>query len=283
MSEGLQTGANEVFIFNKKPYFYYDLSQNEKNLFKPFYKNSNINKYQIKNSEKLILYFRSDYKIENYPNIKNYLVENIDTLENRAQIKRSKQSWYGLLWPRDEKMFMNKAIVVPYRSQNVSFSISNGNFYSGTDTYFITKLSKDFSYEMLLGILNSKLAFLWFRNKGKVKGNVLDMTGDNIEQIPIPLLDTPEKCEIAGQIEVLVEKILEMKTEAEKSHLKRGCEPSERGVSELKHLPPTKLTPSSQEGQNTTSLETQIDKLVFELYGLSEEEMAVVENQTRQI
>ena len=68
---------------------------------------------------------------------------------------------------------------------------------------------------------------------------------------------------------------MSMKTEVEKFPLERGCEPSERGVSELEHLPPTKLPPSSQEGQNTTSLETQIDKLVFELYGLSEEEIAV--------
>ena len=74
-----------------------------------------------------------------------------------------------------------------------------------------------------------------------------------------------------------MKKILELKTEVEKSRLKRICEPSERGVSELEHLPPTKLPPSSQEGQNTTSLETQIDKLIFELYGLSEEEIALVE------
>ena len=83
-----------------------------------------------------------------------------------------------------------------------------------------------------------------------------------------------------------MEKILELKTEVEKFPLKRSCEPSERGVSELENLPPAKLPPSSQEGQNTTSLETQegqnttslenqIDKLVFELYGLSEGEIAV--------
>ena len=73
-----------------------------------------------------------------------------------------------------------------------------------------------------------------------------------------------------------MEKILELKTEVEKFPLEMGCEPSERGVSELEHLPPTKLPPSSQEGQNTTSLETQIDKLVFELYDLSEEESKVI-------
>ena len=34
------------------------------------------------------------------------------------------------------------------------------------------------------------------------------------------------------------------------------------------------------ENTETNILENQIDKLVFELYGLSEEEIAVVENQT---
>ena len=247
VNKGIETGANEIYIFKEKPDFYDNLSENERNLFKPFYKNSNINKYEIKNSEKLILYFRSDYQTENYPNIQNYLLENKKTLENRAQIKRSKQNWYGLLWPRDEKMFMNKAIVAPYRSENVSFSISNGNFYSGTDTYYISNISKEFSYETLLGILNSKLAFLWFRNRGKVKGSVLEMTGDNIEQLPIPLLNTPEKQQIAGQIEKLVEEILLIKQKGE-----------------------------SKEQKDTANLESRIDELVFELYGLSEGEIAVI-------
>ena len=34
------------------------------------------------------------------------------------------------------------------------------------------------------------------------------------------------------------------------------------------------------ENTETNILENQIDKLVFELYGLSKEEIAVVENQT---
>ena len=63
---------------------------------------------------------------------------------------------------------------------------------------------------------------------------MLELYQEPLLKIPIPLLDTPEKCEIAGQIEVLVGKILSMKTEVEKSSLEKGCEPSERGVSELK-------------------------------------------------
>jgi hypothetical protein len=72
-----------------------------------------------------------------------------------------------------------------------------------------------------------------------------------------------------------VEEILRVK----KSPLERGALQG-RGVSDAReqpqHLPSTSLPPSSKEGQSSTHLEKQIDELVFELYDLTEGEIAVI-------
>ena len=73
-----------------------------------------------------------------------------------------------------------------------------------------------------------------------------------MEQLPIPILDTTDKQELANQIEILVEQILLVKKE----------NPHLEGVA-------TELT---------GVLEAQIDQLVYQLYNLTEEEIAVVES-----
>ena len=72
-----------------------------------------------------------------------------------------------------------------------------------------------------------------------------------MEQLPIPILDTAHKQELAQQIEVIVEQILLMKLE----------NPLVQGVAT----------------QTTEVLESQIDQLVYQLYDLTADEIAAVE------
>ena len=72
-----------------------------------------------------------------------------------------------------------------------------------------------------------------------------------VVKLIIPILDTTDKQELAGQIEVIVEQILLVKSK----------NPHLEGV----------VT------QTTGVLEAQIDQLVYQLYDLTVEEIAVVE------
>ena len=86
------------------------------------------------------------------------------------------------------------------------------------------------------------------------------------------LITRPEKQQIAGQIELLVEEILAVDTPASAKR------PLERGTDYLED-PKSSLKGGGNEvdgGINTTSLENQIDELVFELYGLTSEEISVI-------
>ncbi|WP_157634959.1 hypothetical protein [Spirosoma panaciterrae] len=94
----------------------------------------------------------------------------------------------------------------------------------------------------LLGILNAKTTWFYLNQiASKLQGGALAMQSPYVKSIPVPISTDTEK------IENLVNQILE-----------------------------TKAVDSTAD---TSSLEAEIDKLVYELYGLTEEEIAIVEGR----
>jgi hypothetical protein len=129
------------------------------------------------------------------------------------------------------------------RHPNVIYN--QDNFYHPTTVYsWVKKDSTKESYEYLLAIANSKLLW-WF----------LIITGDTLQGDarrfktnylnPFPL---PESVSIADETEIAnkVKEVLAIK----------------------------KQSPST----NTTHLEAHIDQLVYQLYGLTEVEIKIIEN-----
>ena len=243
VSEGIQTGANSVFLFDGFPSFYDELNDSEKSLFKPFFKNSDIKKYfHSKETRKNILYIPRDLNLEDgYPKIMRYLNEHKKVLSDRAQIKRSKQNWYTLLWARNVNLFESEAIVTSYRPVSPSFAYKDGSFYSGTDTYYINQPREGYPLKFILALLNSKIAQVWFRYRGKVKGDILEMTGDNIEKFPIPNIQYVDPALIKNII-ANVDSIMAI---------------AEKNQSDI------------------TFLETEIDDIVFRVYGLNEAQISL--------
>jgi type II restriction/modification system DNA methylase subunit YeeA len=107
---------------------------------------------------------------------------------------------------------------------------------------------KPFVLKYLIGILNSKFAdylLLLFTNLTTL-GQYAYGAKDKIEQLPIPPL-TPQNQPLADHIITLVDQILSAK----------------------------KQNPQA----DTSHLEKEIDQLVYQLYGLSEEEIKIVEER----
>ncbi|MDD3405334.1 MAG: Eco57I restriction-modification methylase domain-containing protein [Paludibacteraceae bacterium] len=111
--------------------------------------------------------------------------------------------------------------------------------------YYLIKRGK-INLKYALGILNAKITNFWFEyyyNTTKVSGNYFDLNGLQIKSIPIPTATPTQQQPIIA----LVEKILAAK----------------------------KQNPQAE----TSAAEAEIDRLVYELYGLTEEEIKVVEGK----
>lgn len=230
---------------------YENIPESEKNIFKPFYKNSDISKYNVKtNPTKFVIYITSKTKIEKYPSILKHLEKYKTLLAKRLTSYNEKYEWYCLHRERNQEIFEGEKIIIPYRSSDNLFSYTNKDWYFRTDAYSLTNCN---NLKFLLGILNSKLIYKWLYNRGKRKGETLELFSEPLSKIPIPLLDTEDRQDIALQIEQIVEKILAIKST------------------------PSSETTSQIENRDTDHLESQIDKLVYQLYDLDQTEIDLIE------
>ena len=161
--QGIITGYDKAFIVESE-----EVKNNkyESDIIKPWIKNSDIDKYYLKDIKKHIIYTdKIDYE-SNYPNIIDRISEYKDRLSNRRECVKGIRKWYELQWGRDEYLFKSEKIVFPYKSDKNKFAISREEVCSSADIYFITireEEKKYISLEYLVAFLNSKLCEFYFK------------------------------------------------------------------------------------------------------------------------
>jgi hypothetical protein len=172
-----------------------NLTKNEQNYIKPYYKSKEIMRYVTNEKpEKFLIYAThvNGSEIMKQQRIFNHLKRYRCILENRSQdieLEKAivKGHWFVLTNGRPKIDFQNKKIVCPYRSKTNTFGFNNINWFAGRDVYFILNFSLNPFY--LLGILNSSLVYFWLRHKGKRKGKILEMYPEPLRNIPIKIVD----------------------------------------------------------------------------------------------
>ncbi len=208
---------------------------------KAFYKNSDIQKYYTSNCTDLkVIYSTNETIIEDYPLVYHHLLQYKELINEYRWTEGVK--WYALVRPRNIKMFQIEKIVAPQRSRYNTFGYSDSEWFASSDVYYITKPIDGFSLKYILALLNSKLYYIWLYNKGKRKGETLELYQKPLSEIPIKKVSS----DIQNSIVKIVDEIIVLK--------------------------------KSNPNHDTSSLERQIDAIVYNIYGLTEEEIRVVED-----
>ena len=132
---------------------------------------------------------------------------------------------------------------------------TEGDCFVGT-VNGVTLLEQNWDMKYILGIVNSTLANTYFSKRF----TTISLTSAFLGQIPIPLINFSDPVEKAlhDRLVALVEKMLALTPK-----LRGAASESEKA--------------SLQNAVTTTDAE--IDRLVYELYGLTEEEIKIVEGE----
>lgn len=142
-------------------------------------------------------------------------------------------------------IFKYPMIILPRTVEYLQAMIKEENIICLDRIYYLTpKVKMNLLYA--LGIINSSLTNFWFEyyyKTTKVSGNFFDLNGNQIGSIPIPFASSSQQQPIINW----VNQILSAKKE----------------------------NPSA----DTSSLESEIDCLVYQLYGLTEEEIKIVDGE----
>ena len=147
-------------------------------------------KYTIKDNRYKLIY-SNDIKNEsdNPIIINDFIGKYKERLLNRRECKKKLRLWYELQWGREKAIFERKKIMYPYKSFENRFAIDENNSFSSADVYsfYINKEYEEiFSYEYLVGLLNSEVYNKYFKiNAKKISKNAYDYYPNKVMKIKI--------------------------------------------------------------------------------------------------
>ncbi|HIJ06840.1 MAG: Type IIS restriction enzyme Eco57I [Methanomicrobiales archaeon 53_19] len=269
---GILTGLNKAFVIDaeiRERLITEDPKSEE--IIKPFLAGRDVKRYQpLEKKQFLILFekgfsnqkgekYQSKWKwMENeYPAIASYL----KPFQKDAEKRWDKgEYWWELRGCDYYQSFENQKIMFPDLAERPQFTIDrDGGFYNANTCYNL------FKYDTyLLGILNSNLINFYYRNMAAVyRGGYLRFFSQYVELLPIRTIDPSNPDDVArhDRIVALVERILDLNNK----------------VSGVREAHARELMKRQIE-----AIDAEIDKEVYELYGLTEEEIRIVEEEIAQ-
>ena len=164
---------------------------------------------------------------------------------------------------REEFIFNRPKIVIRKTGSGVVAALDNQNYYYEQSLFSISKKELDpvVNLKFILGILNSSLSnYLLKSNPFSKKDTFPQIRLHWLKSLPIRTIDFSNPTEKAqhDKLVALVDSMLELQEKYHDARMERDKELYERQIKVV---------------------DAQIDQLVYDLYGLTEEEVKVVEGE----
>ena len=274
IGRGSSSGADDVFILCKEGNSFFtrqgDKVVIEKEILREPTYATDFGRFEFRPAQKEVIIF--PYKVEKdgyellaedklkkeYPKAYEYLSARKKELLERKQFKQ----WYGFSAPRNLDVHETAQILVPLLADHGLYcrlSDDSSRYCLMASGGFSITVSKEsgLSPNYVLGLLNSTLLFWRLRSISNVfRGGWITCTKQYVETLPIHTVNFSDSSEKAMHEKMvsLVERMLELQKQNPR-------------------------TPQEQEmvKREIESTDKAIDKLVYELYGLTDEEIKIVE------
>lgn len=271
-----------IFVLSQQEVESLCLSVSERQFLKPWFKNSDVNKwFSNESSNENLIYYTSKENRNIGENLLCHFEKYKPILINRntrsgtpiitpdiydAFVKGSYEisyvmvasafqrgAYYCVSYARDTGVdyFESPKIIVPQRSKTNTFAYNEIPWYASADVYFITEKNKSFELKYILALLNSRLYFQWLYHRGKLKGDSLELYLIPLSEIPIKEVSTQDQKPFVN----IVNKIVA---------ITKNIDYLDNSAKQIK----------------VKEYERQIDRMVYELYELTEEEIKIVEGKS---
>ena len=219
-----------------------------------------VKRYAIDSPDLRLIYTSRDDDFDRYPNITKFIDQFRDDITCK-EVKQGKHSLYALHRPRQETIFLKKTKFVGVITDDEIIVAVDDRQRFATDGLYLFGLRDGVDQFYLLGILNSRLMTLAYRLLSLETGRVLAQVKPAILNIlPISTVDgQPATEKLHSQISSLAERLCVLWPRANATRTTHTRNVIMREI---------------QQAAST------IDRFVYELYGLSDEEIRLVEEAT---
>lgn len=261
IGQGMQTGRNDAFTVTQADVTEWHLPKGT------FYfraTNSDIQRYRVLPKDEVLLYVESYSRFDDLPApVRSHLRVSEQKLKERAAYVRKNCEWWRYTWPLHREHYERKRLICPFLARENRFAIVEDDSRLGlTDTTVLFDNGQPESLHFLLGLLNSKLLTFRFRAIGKLKsGGLYEYFWNSISKLPIRRIDFSKNADriahdtLVTRVERMLklhEQLATAQSPNEQDHLRRDIAATDRAI----------------------------DQLVYQLYGLTPEEIALVESAT---
>ncbi len=273
--EERQRESSRVLVYSREKEAEYWL---EPDLLHPLIKGGDSKRYRLTRTNRLILFpyaSQSDnitslipdsvFKTQ-YPLTWKYLLDNKAYLENRENGKMKGGQWYAYGRSQALDVMSLPKIFTPDIAIRASFSLDETGevfFTGGVAGGYGVLVLPEYPREYVLGLLNSQLLEWYIRQTATtMRGGYYSYESRFIRNLPIRTIDFTDPADVArhDRMVALVERMLDLHRRLAAAHLAHE-----------KHLLQQQIDVTDQ----------AIDALVYELYALTPEEIAIVANATQ--
>jgi type I restriction-modification system DNA methylase subunit len=267
---GIKTGFNDAFVIHqdiRDRLIATDPKSSE--IIKPFLLGRDVHEYQIDYKGKYLIFTKRGVSIDDYSAINEFLKPLKERLmpkprdwkgENWPGRKAGSYQWYEIQDSVDYFIeFEKPKIIAPAIVNKATFAYDNQGFYSNDKTTIIP--SNDL---YLLGVLNSAVTDYVIRQIASTKqGGYFEQKPMYISQLPICRInfDNPAEKTAHDAIVQQVEHMLALQKERQSVR------------------PEDDFDRARQIDRQIALVDAKIDRLVYVLYGLTEEEIKIVEGK----
>ena len=246
---GVTTGFNPAFIItNAQRDELIAADPKNAEIIKNMLQGRNIRKWYYNESDENLIFTRKGINIKDYPVIEQHLLQFYNQLKPKVKSTDPEGSnpgsykWYEILdntayYPHFEK---SEKIIWGLTATNWAYTLDTERHYLPSNGYILT--SEILPVRFILGLLNSKVLHQYFKYIGVMTaGGAYTLKAATIEAMPIPDSNMEQQQPIIDLVNIILE------------------------------------TKKRNQKADTSVEEHQIDKLVYALYGLTDEERKIVE------
>jgi type I restriction-modification system DNA methylase subunit len=255
---GIVTGFNTAFVIDdktKKKIIGED--RRSANLIKPYLVGEDVKRYGIISKERYLIFTRRGIDIEEYPAIKKHLEQFRSQLTPKKSTKDvigrkpGDYKWYEI---QDATAYYEELdqpkIIFGELQTSPRFTLDKGGYYINNKLFFFP-----LEDEHLLAILNSKMCWYLIQRHCTRIMNGFNISWSYFGNIPIPKTKDPQLTKLSLRMLSLKQRLIELQ---------------EKQTDE-----------KSEVEQEIKKVDTEVDELVYKLYGITEEEKKIIEESLK--
>ncbi len=233
-----------------------EMSNLDAELLRPSVSGSQIKRYQPWKIDQYIIYTTRSTDLKKYPKTAKRLEQYKDKNTCR-EVEDGKHPWYSLHRPRNPEIFASPKFIGLTTAKTIELIYDESNSIFVTDAMYVFNIKPEFNPLVCIAILSSKAFLFFYRIANQGESRVIpQVKATKLYGLPYPQLNNLNDKARQEKVISMVERMVKLhkqnpRTPQEQEMVKREIESTDRAI----------------------------DKLVYELYGLSEDEIKIVEGK----